>query len=111
MRQQTAAADEVHASVCRWLLQECLDKMTASDIVACIREILKARSGRNKAVEQLAIGTLDPSRFYWIRTGTWIGSFDKSSRDNAESVIVQRSGFGTSSILQNRVEKTVPSTL
>jgi len=62
MRQQTAAAAEVHVSVRGWLLRECLDKMTASDIEMCSREILKAKSVTNQAVEQLGIGTLEPTR-------------------------------------------------
>jgi hypothetical protein len=38
-----AAAAEVHASVCRWLLRTRLDTMSVSDVARCSEQILKAK--------------------------------------------------------------------
>jgi hypothetical protein len=51
-----AAAAEVHASVCRWLLRTRLDDMSVSDIFRCSEQILKSKSIRNRAVERLKLG-------------------------------------------------------
>ena len=51
-----AATAEVHGAVCRWLLRERLDKMTVQDILTCSREILKAKTVRNRAVDRLGLG-------------------------------------------------------
>jgi hypothetical protein len=51
-----AATAEVHAAVCRWLLRERLDTMSVQDVLTCSREILKAKTTRNRAVERLGIG-------------------------------------------------------
>lgn len=50
-----AAAAEVHASVCRWLLRTRLDSMSASDIARCSEQIVKAKTARNRAVERLRL--------------------------------------------------------
>lgn len=50
-----AAAAVVHAGVCRWLLRNKLSDMTAADVMACSREILKAKEARDRAVDQLSI--------------------------------------------------------
>lgn len=52
-----AAAAEVHASVCRWLLRTRLDKMTVSDVARCSEQIVKAKTIRNRAVERLGLDT------------------------------------------------------
>jgi len=44
---------ETHASVCRWLMRERLDKMSTNDVLACSREILKAKEARNRAFAKL----------------------------------------------------------
>ena len=50
-----AAAAEVHASICRWLLRTRLEKMSISDIARCSEQILRSKSIRNKAVERLGL--------------------------------------------------------
>lgn len=50
-----AAAAEVHASVCKWLLRTKLETMSVSDIAKCSEQILKAKTVRNKAVERLKL--------------------------------------------------------
>jgi hypothetical protein len=50
-----AAAAEVHASVCRWLLRTRLAKMSVSDVARCSEQILKSKTIRNRAVERLKI--------------------------------------------------------
>jgi hypothetical protein len=50
-----AAAAEVHASVCRWLLRTRLDDMSVSDISRCSEQIVKAKALRNRAVERLGL--------------------------------------------------------
>lgn len=59
-----AAAAEVHASVCRWLLRTRLDCMTVSDVTRCSEQIVKAKTMRNKAVERLDLNAPPPSP--WI---------------------------------------------
>jgi len=48
-----AANAEVHASVCKWLLRTRLETMTVAEISACSAQVLKSKTIRNKAVEQL----------------------------------------------------------
>jgi hypothetical protein len=50
-----AAAAEVHASVCRWLLRTRLEKMSVSDVARCSEQIYKAKTARNRAVERLGL--------------------------------------------------------
>jgi hypothetical protein len=50
-----AATAECHASVCRWLLRERLDKMTPADIRQTSAEIVKAKTQRNAAVRRLRL--------------------------------------------------------
>jgi hypothetical protein len=52
----TAAAAEVHAAICRWLLRTRLEKMKESDIIACSSAIMKAKEVRDRAVARLGIG-------------------------------------------------------
>lgn len=55
-----AAAAEVHASVCRWLLRTRLEKMSTADVARCSEQILKAKTIRNKAVERLKLAAPPP---------------------------------------------------
>jgi hypothetical protein len=59
-----AAAAEVHASVCRWLLRTRLDTMSVSDVARCSEQILKAKTIRNRAVERLKIDA--PPQAPWV---------------------------------------------
>jgi len=56
-----AAAAEVHASVCRWLLRTRLEKMSVSDVARCSEQIVKAKTMRNRAVERLKIDAPPPA--------------------------------------------------
>ena len=56
-----AAAAEVHASVCRWLLRTRLEKMSVSDVARCSEQIVKAKASRNRAVERLKIDAPPPN--------------------------------------------------
>ncbi len=49
-------AGEVHSSVCRWLLKTRLKEMTVADVLACSREILRAKETRLKAFGTLKLG-------------------------------------------------------
>lgn len=51
----SAVAAETHCQVCRWLLNQRLDKMSVSDIVTCSREIMRAKETRDRAVRQLGL--------------------------------------------------------
>lgn len=55
-----AAAAEVHASICRWLLRQRLEKMSTSDITRCSEQIMKAKTVRNKAIERLKLNAPPP---------------------------------------------------
>jgi hypothetical protein len=55
-----AAAAEVHASVCRWLLRTRLEKMSTADVARCSEQILKAKTIRNKAIERLNLNAPPP---------------------------------------------------
>lgn len=46
---------ETHASVCRWLMRERLGTMSTNDVLACSREILKAKEARNRAFAKLQL--------------------------------------------------------
>lgn len=50
-----AAVNEQHAAVCRWLLNQRIEKMSVADILSCSREITKAKANRNRAVAQLKL--------------------------------------------------------
>lgn len=50
-----AAAGEVHASICRWLLRTKLKEMSVSDVLKCSEQIAKAKANRNRAVERLGL--------------------------------------------------------
>jgi hypothetical protein len=63
-----AAAAEVHACVCRWLLRTKLKDMSPSDIARCSAEIPKAKSTRNRAVERLKLDA-EENRMPWIDAG------------------------------------------
>jgi hypothetical protein len=56
-----AAAAEVHASVCRWLLRTRLDKMSVADVARCSEQIVKAKTMRNRAVERLGLDAPPPA--------------------------------------------------
>ncbi len=51
----TAAAATVHAAICRWILREKLDGMTTPDVLACSREILKAKETRDRCIRLLQL--------------------------------------------------------
>jgi len=55
-----AAAAEVHASVCRWLMRTRLEKMSVADIARCSEQILKSKTIRNKAIERLKLDAPPP---------------------------------------------------
>lgn len=48
-------AAENHCAIMRWLLRTRLDKMSAEAIISCSREILKAKTARNKAFAELKL--------------------------------------------------------
>jgi hypothetical protein len=51
----TASAATVHAAICRWLLRNKLAEMSTSDILACSREIVRAKQARDAAVKALEL--------------------------------------------------------
>jgi hypothetical protein len=55
----TAAAAVVHASICRWLLRERIDRMATSDILACSTAMLRAKETRDRAVARLGLDRRD----------------------------------------------------
>jgi hypothetical protein len=52
----TASAATVHGGVCRWLLRQKIATMTTADILACSRELMKAKQVRDGAVKALELG-------------------------------------------------------
>jgi hypothetical protein len=56
----TASAATIHAGICRWLLRNKIGEMTTSDILACSREITKAKQARDAAIKALELDTKDP---------------------------------------------------
>ncbi len=48
----------MHAGICRWLIRQKLGTMTTSDILACSRELMKAKQVRDAAVKALELGEL-----------------------------------------------------
>lgn len=50
-----AVTAELHAAVCRWLLQHRIETMTTKDIRECSASAMKAKSQRNRAVEMLRL--------------------------------------------------------
>jgi hypothetical protein len=54
-----AAGWEMHRAVCCWLLRHRIDKMSPGDILACSREIARARVARNAAVGKLGLDAED----------------------------------------------------
>ncbi|MBI2807929.1 MAG: hypothetical protein HYX68_23340 [Planctomycetes bacterium] len=62
----TACAATIHASVCRWLLRFRLDVMTPADILACSRELVKAKQARDAAVRQLGLDAPPPAPWVMI---------------------------------------------
>ena len=53
----TATGATVHAGICRWLLREKIGVMASADILACSRELLKAKETRDRAVRLLRLDT------------------------------------------------------
>ena len=51
----TATAATVHAGICRWLLREKIGVMASADILACSREMLRAKETRDRAVRLLRL--------------------------------------------------------
>jgi hypothetical protein len=51
----TATAAMVHAGICRWLLREKIDGMGATDVLACSREMLRAKETRDRSVRALRL--------------------------------------------------------
>lgn len=54
-----AAGFEAHAAVCRWVLRQKLDAMSASDIIAASREMARSRERRNAALKELGLDRPD----------------------------------------------------
>ena len=50
-----ACQGQMHVGICRWILRNRWEKMTATDVMNCSREMLKAKEARNKAVHALAL--------------------------------------------------------
>ena len=51
----TATQGMIHAGICRWLLRDRIEKMSASDILATSREMLKAKETRDRSVKALGL--------------------------------------------------------
>ncbi len=51
----TASSATVHAGICRWLLRQKISTMSTADILACSREMLRAKQARDIAVRQLKL--------------------------------------------------------
>lgn len=51
----TASAATIHAGICRHLLRQKIKTMSTSDILACSREITKAKMARDAAVKALGL--------------------------------------------------------
>jgi hypothetical protein len=51
----TASAATIHAGICRWLLRNKIATMTTADILACSRELIKAKQARDAAVKLLEL--------------------------------------------------------
>jgi hypothetical protein len=51
----TAAAATAHAAICRWLLREKIGAMPTTDILACSKEIVRAKETRDRAVRELEL--------------------------------------------------------
>jgi len=49
----TAAGATVHAGICRWLLRERIGTMSTADVLACSREMLRAKETRDRSVRML----------------------------------------------------------
>jgi hypothetical protein len=54
----TASAATIHAGICRWLLRQKISTMTTADILACSRELIRAKQVRDAAVKALELGKL-----------------------------------------------------
>jgi hypothetical protein len=54
----TASAATAHAGICRWLLRQKIGSMSTADILACSRELTKAKQVRDSAVKALELGKL-----------------------------------------------------
>ncbi len=54
-RIDTAAGATMHVGVCRWLLRQKLSSMETGDILACSREMLRAKESRDRAVKALGL--------------------------------------------------------
>ena len=51
----TATAATVHAGICRWLLRQKINTMETNDILACSKELLRAKETRDRAVQRLRL--------------------------------------------------------
>ena len=51
----SAAAATIPAAICRWLLHDRIEKMSVGDILACNRDIVRAKAARDAAVKALGI--------------------------------------------------------
>ena len=51
----TASAATIHAGICRHLLRQKIKTMSTGDVLACSREITKAKAARDSAVKALGL--------------------------------------------------------
>lgn len=51
----TATQALMHVGICRWILRNRWEKMDPNDIMACSKEMLRAKETRDKAVHALAL--------------------------------------------------------
>lgn len=52
-----AVYHEIHAGICRWLLNSRLETMATADVVACSKAMTTAKKERNKVVRDLGLET------------------------------------------------------
>ena len=57
----TASAATIAGGICRWVLRHKLDGMKGSDLLACSREIIKAKQARDAAVKALDLNAPPPN--------------------------------------------------
>ena len=72
------AGYEMHALICRWLLRNKPETMSASDIANCSKSIAQAKTARNKALTELKI---DKSK-----VSAWDGILDADSTPTAPQI-------------------------
>lgn len=76
-----ACASELHVMVCRWLMRNKFDSMGHADILACSREIPRAKADRNRAVERLKLCNGESIIDALYATPTEVSTDDRDSDD------------------------------